>query len=157
LIDFDFASFGYVNRSRVRTQGAELKLRWTAHAKLSVDANATWLDAKDLLGATLLHEPHWLGGARLTWRPTSRLSLRVDAHAVSRYYDTEFPVPERDLVAGNAVFGFAGSWRVERGWILRAHLHRLPRAAALLLDRRRLAAALRERWSRIAAAWHARL
>lgn len=130
LIDFDFASFAFVNRSRVRTQGAEFHLRWAAaRAKLTVDANATCLDAKDLLGGTLLYEPHWLGGARLTWRPVSRLSLRLDARAVSRYYDTELSVPERDVVAGNGVFGFAGSWRLERGWILRAHLDNLANRA----------------------------
>jgi vitamin B12 transporter len=129
LIDFDFAAFGYVNRSRVRSQGAELHVRWTPQRQLSVDANATWIDAKDLEGGPLLQKPHWLSGARLTWQPTSRLRLRLDAHAVSRYYDTQFPVPDRDVVAGNSVFGFSGSWRVERGWALRARLDNLANRA----------------------------
>jgi vitamin B12 transporter len=129
LIDFDFASFGYVNRARVRSQGAELHLRWTPRSQLTADASATWIDAKDLDGSPLLQQPHWLGSARLTWQPSSRLSLRLDCRAVSRYYDTEYPAPERDFVAGNGVFGFAGSWRVERAWTLRARLDNLANRA----------------------------
>jgi vitamin B12 transporter len=129
LIDFDFARFGYVNRSRVRTQGAELHLRWSARRQLTVDANVTWIDAKDLAGGALLQEPHWLGGARLSWQPSSRLSLRLEARAISRYYDTQLPVPDRGVVTGNGIVGLSGSWRLERGWTLRARLDNLANRA----------------------------
>jgi outer membrane receptor protein involved in Fe transport len=125
LIDFDFQQFQNVNRSQVRTKGAEIEVRWQPHATLSVQAEATWVDAKDLGGAQLLQQPKWFGGGRVTWQPTPRISLRVQAHAVSRYLDHQIPVPERDSVDGYGLFGFAGSWRVKDGLWLRARMDNL--------------------------------
>ena len=38
--------------------------------------------------ASLLHEPRWTGGGRLTWQPDERLSLRLQARARSRATST---------------------------------------------------------------------
>ena len=125
LVDFDFEQFLHVNRSRVRTQGVELSARWRPHPALGLDAEATYLDAQDLDGGVLLHEPRWTGGVRLTWQPDERLSLRVQARAVSGSYDQQIPVPDRDTVDGYSLVGLAGSWRVHDGWTLRARLDNL--------------------------------
>lgn len=61
LVDFDYQQFQNVNRARVRMQGVELTARWRPHPTLSLDAEATWLDAKDLNGGALRHEPRWTG------------------------------------------------------------------------------------------------
>ncbi len=125
LVDFDFEQFLHVNRARVLAQGAELTARWQPHPALAVDAEATYLEAKDLDGDRLLHEPRWTGGARLTWRPDGRLSLRLQARAVSRYFDEQIPVPDRDVVEGYGLLGIAGSWRVHDGLTLRTRVDNL--------------------------------
>ncbi len=125
LVDFDFDQFLHVNRSRVRMQGVEILVRWQPHRTLAVDAEATYLDAEDLDGGVLLHEPRWTGGGRVTWRPDDRLSLRLQARAVARSFDEQIPVPERDTVDGYGLVGLAGSWRVRNRWTLRARLDNL--------------------------------
>jgi vitamin B12 transporter len=125
LIDFDFQQFQNVNRAQVRTRGAELTLRWQPHPTLTVAAEATWVVALDLSGARLLQQPRWFGGARVTWQPNPRLSLRAMARGVSRYFDMQYPVPERDTVDGYGFFGFAGSWRVRDGLSLRTRVDNL--------------------------------
>ena len=124
-MDFDFEQFLHVNRSRVRTQGVELSARWRPHPALGLDAEATHLDAQDLDGGVLLHEPRWTGGVRLTWQPDERLSLRLQARAVSGSYDQQIPVPDRDTVDGYGLVGLAGSWRFRDGFTLRARLDNL--------------------------------
>lgn len=125
LVDFDFEQFLHVNRSRVRARGAELTARWQPHPALALDAEATYLEARDLDGGRLLHQPRWTGGARVTWRPEERLSLRLQARAVSRSLDEQIPVPDRDTVSGYGLLGFAGSWRVRDALTLRARLDNL--------------------------------
>ena len=83
------------------------------------------MDAEDLSGEPLLYEPRWLGGGRVTWQPGERLSLRLEARAVSHYLDRQLPVPDRGMVDGYGLLGFAGSWRLGRGLVLRARLDNL--------------------------------
>jgi vitamin B12 transporter len=125
LVDFDFDQFLHVNRARVRTQGVELTAHWQPHETLRLDAEVTWLEAKDLSGDPLLYEPRWQGGGGLTWQPSPELSLRLFTRAVSEYLDNQIPVPDRDTVAGYGLVGFAGSWRFQRGWSVRARLDNL--------------------------------
>jgi vitamin B12 transporter len=126
LVDFDYDRFQNVNRAKVRSHGVELTLRWQALPSLSLEGEATWLEARDLSGGgPLLFEPRWSGGGRLTWRPDDRLSLRLFTQARSPYLDHQLPVPERDTVAGYGILGFAGSWRVRKAWSLRARLDNL--------------------------------
>jgi vitamin B12 transporter len=114
-----------VNRARVRTQGVELAARWRPHETLLVDAEVTWLDARDLSGEPLLYEPRWMGGGSLTWQPSAAVSLRLFTRAVSEYLDAQIPVPDRHSVPGYGLLGLAGSWRIHRGWSVRARLDNL--------------------------------
>ena len=125
LVDFDFDLFLHVNRAKVRTQGVELALAWRPHRSVDLSAQATYVDAKDISGAPLLFEPHWLGSGRLTWRPDERLTVRLDLRAVSRYLDRQLTVPDRDTVEGRGLLGFAGSWQVGSGLTLRARADNL--------------------------------
>ncbi|HVT57774.1 MAG TPA: TonB-dependent receptor [Thermoanaerobaculia bacterium] len=130
LIDFDFQRFLHVNRSIVEAHGAELALTWRPAAPLSAAVNLTWQEVKDLRShAPLLHRPRWVGGGRVDWRPLERLSLRLDAQAVSRSFDQELAVPGRDTVAGYPVIGFAAGWRLGSaagaGWKLRGRVDNL--------------------------------
>ena len=58
----------------------------------------------------------------MTWKPLSRLSLRLDGRAVARNFDHQIPVPERDSVSGYRVFGLGGSWRLKDRWTLRMRI-----------------------------------
>jgi outer membrane receptor protein involved in Fe transport len=66
LVDFDFDLFTHVNRAKVRTRGAELTFRWQPHPTLSLEGEATYVDAEESSGEPLLYEPRWLGGG-LGW------------------------------------------------------------------------------------------
>jgi outer membrane cobalamin receptor len=123
LIDFDFASFRHVNRSEVRAHGAELTFDWSPRPVFALQGDLTWLVTKDAGSSEpLLHRPRWSGGARVTWKPLSRLSLRLDGRAVARNFDHQIPVPELDSVSGYRVVGLGGSWRVKDRWTLRMRI-----------------------------------
>jgi outer membrane cobalamin receptor len=125
LIDFDFDRFQNVNRARVRTQGVELAVRWQARPTLAVEGEATYLDAADFSGSRLLQVPRWTGGGRITWRPVPRASLRAQLRGSSRYFDRQYPVPERDGVDGYGLLGAAASWRIDKRLVLRARADNL--------------------------------
>jgi outer membrane cobalamin receptor len=125
LVDFDFDLFLHVNRARVRTQGTELTATWRPSRAFDVSAQATYVDARDLSGGTLLFEPRWIGSGRVTWRPGARLVLRADLRAVSSYLDRQLPVPDRDRVDGRGLLGLAGSWRFADGLTLRVRADNL--------------------------------
>lgn len=125
LVDFDFDRFLHVNRARVRMRGIELTVRWRPTASLAIDGDATYLEVSDLGGGALLHAPRWTGGGRLTWRPVSRLSLRLQTRASSRYLDQQYPVPDHESVDGYGLLGAAASWRAGSGLVLRARADNL--------------------------------
>jgi vitamin B12 transporter len=126
LVDFDFHAFLHVNRARVRAQGAELWLRWEPQRTVKLALDATWVDARDPSGTQpLLHRPRWSGGARLDWRPTARVGLRLDVRAVTRSLDHQIPVPDRSSVAGYGLSGFSAWCRWRKGWTLRTRLDNL--------------------------------
>ncbi len=126
LIDFDFATFTHLNRSEVEARGVELSLGWRPSERWSVHANATWQRVEDLATqARLRHRPKWVGGARLDWRPIPRLDLQLDFQGVSRSFDEQIPVPERDVVSGYGLGGLAGSWRLSDRFELRGRIDNL--------------------------------
>jgi outer membrane cobalamin receptor len=125
LVDFDFDLFLHVNRARVRTRGVELTARWRPHPSLTVAGEATFVNADDPSGEPLLYEPRWVGGGRVTWKPGERLSLQLEARAVSHYLDRQLPVPDRDTVGGYGLLAFAGSCRLGWGLALRARVDNL--------------------------------
>jgi iron complex outermembrane receptor protein/vitamin B12 transporter len=126
LIDFDFETFRHLNRSQVEARGVEWTLGWKPADRLSVHANATWQQVKDVTTqAKLRHRPKWVGGARLDWRPATRFDLQLDFQAVSQSFDEQIPVPDRETVSGYGVAGLAGSWRLSRSWRLRGRIDNL--------------------------------
>jgi vitamin B12 transporter len=126
LVDFDFDRFLHVNRARVLSQGVEMTARWQPHPTVWLDAEATFLDVRDLeSGGPLLHTPKWTGGGRLTWQPSPAFSLRVQARATAGYLDVQYPVPDRDSVDGYGLLGAAGSWRFTRTLSIRARADNL--------------------------------
>lgn len=127
LIDFDFQQFLHVNRSAVEARGAELTLAWRPAARLSAALDATCQEVTDLIpgDGPLLHRPRWIGGAHIDFDATPRLRLRLDSQGVSRYLDTEIPVPDRDSVASHQLVGAGATFQLTPAWHLRARLDNL--------------------------------
>ncbi|HKI02521.1 MAG TPA: TonB-dependent receptor [Thermoanaerobaculia bacterium] len=126
LIDFDFETFTHLNRSEVEAQGVETTVGWTPLDRLSLRANATWQQVEDrTTHARLRHRPKWVGGARLDWRPSDRLSLQLDAQTLSESFDEQIPVPERDTVPGYGLIGLAGTWRLAGPWEIHGRIDNL--------------------------------
>lgn len=127
LIDFDFQQFLHVNRSSVEARGAELSLAWRPTSRFTAALNATCQEVTDLTpgDGPLLHRPRWIGGARVDWQASARLHLRIDSQGVSRYLDTEIPVPDRDSVASFQIFGAGADWQLAGDWRLRARIDNL--------------------------------
>jgi outer membrane cobalamin receptor len=127
LIDFDFATFAFVNRSEVEADGVEASLAWTPTAPLELRANATWQDVEDGdTGERLRNRPEWIGGLRLTWRPLAgRLRLAVDGQWASESVDTAPTVPGRDSVAGYQLFGAAAAYTIAERWEAHARIDNL--------------------------------
>jgi vitamin B12 transporter len=65
LIDFDAATFRFVNVARALQDGVEAS--WLATVGGGrIEASLTWLDARDGAGAALLRRPAWSGSVALT-------------------------------------------------------------------------------------------
>jgi iron complex outermembrane receptor protein/vitamin B12 transporter len=126
LIDFDFESFTHLNRSEVEARGVEARLDWRPTARLALHANGTWQEVEDLATqARLRHRPKRTGGARLVWTPRAEIDLQLDLQAVSKSFDEQIPVPDRDTVPGRELLGLSASWQVAESWRLRARIDNL--------------------------------
>jgi outer membrane cobalamin receptor len=118
LIDFDFDTFQTVNRSSVRTDGAELALGWTPIERLALRVALTGQDIDVEGGGTLRQRPDRIGGASLAWR-ANRLRCELDGQWVSERFDEQIPVPDRTTVSGyvllgaNLSFAFSPRWEVQ--------------------------------------------
>lgn len=83
-IGFDYSA-GYANIDHSRTQGVELTLRADVTDNLSLNANYTYTDAKNLdTGLILPHEPKHLVSGSIVWLPIERVttSLNVTRNGV---------------------------------------------------------------------------
>lgn len=100
LIDFDFATFRLVNRSRVQIDGVEAALSWQATPTLSARAHATVTDID--LGdnaAELLYRPEEYGGIQATWRWQDRWSAHAQLQYVGERAGSSVPTGDRTLGA----------------------------------------------------------
>lgn len=126
LIDFDFDLFTHLNRSEVDTRGAEGTFGWHPSERLAIDASVTWQRFEDrLTDVNLRHRPEWSGDLRLRWNPVQVVSLDLEGHAVSWYFDEQIPVPNRETVAGHELLNLGASWRFSSPWELRLLLENL--------------------------------
>ena len=92
-VDFDFDVFQLVNRSRVRAEGGEVVVPVAGARSFYLEGRGTWLQARELSGAPLLHRPRWTGGGAIGWRPGTRASVQVQWRGVSSSLDEQLTVP----------------------------------------------------------------
>jgi vitamin B12 transporter len=107
LIDFDFASGGYVNIGEIRSRGLEAEAAWRPSSFFAASLNYTLTDAIDRAsGLQLPRQPVHKGVATFSFSPTDRVSLGASLIVNGK---------ERDFPTGNAAFVLAditASWRV---------------------------------------------
>jgi vitamin B12 transporter len=112
LIDFSPQQFRLVNRSSAITQGVEWSASFSPIRQIKVTGQLTFLDAR-LLGTTehLRDLPRWRGGFGVQWRVSSRLWTGFEALAVSRRYDFQLPIPDRETVPAYTTASFVTSYQ----------------------------------------------
>jgi outer membrane cobalamin receptor len=126
LVDFDFDTFRFVNRSEVTSRGAEGTFDWRPSDKVDVHANLTYQDVENRdTGETLRQRPRWVGGGRAVWQALPRLSWELDGQGVSDRLDEQIPVPQIDTVDGYILFGTALTWRASAPWVVTARIDNL--------------------------------
>lgn len=100
------------NAAGTSTQkGLELAGQARLTAAVSVDAAATFLDAKES-GVRELRRPRTIASANLTWRPAARASLTLTARYNGPMYDTEFATFSRVRLKSFTLVNLAGSFNV---------------------------------------------
>lgn len=116
----------HLNRSNVRSYGAELAAGWSPHDRLHFNASLTRQEVEDLQSAEpLRHRPEWVGGGFMTWRLAQSLRWEVDAQSVSQSHDQQIPVPERRTTAGYTLYGSSLLYRFAPHWQLRGRVDNL--------------------------------
>ncbi|HEU4652854.1 MAG TPA: TonB-dependent receptor [Steroidobacteraceae bacterium] len=99
LIDFDFATFKLINRSRVDIDGVEMFVNYRPLDTLSISARWTEssFDMQD--DAQLLYRPKSYGGLSFNWHFDARWDLFADARFVGSRHGSSVPTGDRDLDA----------------------------------------------------------
>lgn len=117
LIDFDFPTFSFVNRSRVKSEGIEATLHWQAGERWTFQASLTRQDVEGPSDdVQLRHRPELFGAARASWQLSDAIRWTVDVQSVSDRFDQQLPVPTRTSVAGYGVAGTTLTFDVAPGW-----------------------------------------
>ena len=113
-LGFDWEREGYANREDVRLRGVEVEHRQRLGPQLRLDANLSYVAARDEQGERLAGGAEWLGNLAVLWRPrepwTAALQLRhVGTRArppedppppVAAYTTLDFTLTRRPLGAG---------------------------------------------------------
>ena len=129
LIDFDFATFQLVNRSRVRAEGAELSLDARLGRRLRLRANTTLQSVEDeATHADLLRRPESYGSILLSWRPRmgpgDPFRLLLDLRFQGPSFDEQLPTGRRQLDSYRLV-GIAADWAFHPRFVIRARVDNL--------------------------------
>jgi vitamin B12 transporter len=113
LIAFEGTDFSATNIGRAAIDGAELDGRYVLGA-LSLSANATWQDARDLNGdAPLLRRARRKANASADWRFDNGAGVGIDLTAVSARPDFGGPLAGYGRVDLRGSAPLAGGWRLE--------------------------------------------
>jgi vitamin B12 transporter len=99
LVDFDAASFRFVNRDEVTIAGAEVEMRWRPSAAFELAGALTMLDIES--PTPLRNRPRWQGTLRLTWRPNEDVDVTAQLRGNSDFFDAS--IPTGLIVAGGHI------------------------------------------------------
>ncbi|MFT3808273.1 TonB-dependent receptor domain-containing protein [Arenimonas sp.] len=128
LIELDAGFVEYININRARVHGAELQYGWRRGA-FSLDANATWQDARDLGNDTaLLRRPKRKLNVGADYRFDNGFSLGLDAAAVGPRPDFGAMLP------GYSRFDLRAAWTLASHWHLEVRIENLGDRDYVLVD-----------------------
>ncbi len=113
LIDFSAIAFRLVNRSHVRTEGAETAASFAVTRGIQLRAWGSFLDWEiEPLGEPLRDQPDWQAGFSLDAKFPKQIRASSTTLWVGRRYDFQVPVPDITMVGGysttNLVVGYYG-------------------------------------------------
>lgn len=98
LIDFDSVTFSMVNRDRLEVDGAEMQFNYRPNERLSLNMQATYVDAEfDNSSTPVLQRPEWRGSLNLRWAPNHRWLLHASWLTVGQSMDSSIPTGEMVL------------------------------------------------------------
>lgn len=120
-IQYNPVTFSNINLDPTRRQGVELEAHHDLTRTLTLDANATWLQAEfrsgtyngvDLAGKTVPLVPKWMANLGATWRPDDKLFVSLAAQYVGKArmdndQANEFDTRLDDYVLVNGKVGYA--------------------------------------------------
>jgi len=87
LIVWDWGTSRYANVQQARTEGIETSATWRPLTWLSLNANYTYLDAKnDTTQKQLTYRPHHTAGGSVNIRPIDKLNWNVSMQYVGKRY-----------------------------------------------------------------------
>jgi len=126
-IQFNPITFSNTNLDPTRRQGVELEGHYAVTRTLTLDANATWLQARfrsgeaggvDLAGKTVPLVPKWMANAGATWQPTDRFFVSgaiqyVGASRMDNDQANEFDHRLDDYVLVNGKAGYKFTRHIE--------------------------------------------
>jgi len=98
MIDFDSTLFKMVNRPGVTIKGVEMGGHYAINDRLSLQAQATYLDISVKANTQPLRQlPDWRGGMSLRWVPAPHWLLDTSWLYVGETFDSSVPTGERIL------------------------------------------------------------
>jgi len=98
------AAQAFGNVANAKAQGAEFELTQQVGANLHIDANVSYVDARDnrdlplLAQQPIMEVPHWMGNIGLLWNPTHDLTLGVHWNHVGDRLGAQPSSGQYDLV-----------------------------------------------------------
>ncbi len=114
LIDFDYATYRFMNVTTAKISGAELGATWMLTPGLNVRTQATWLDTRDDAGRALLRRPRWAGTVTLSGRASRRLRIDLTTMVLGVRDDIDPVTFARRSAPGVVTANLALAWRVQR-------------------------------------------
>jgi vitamin B12 transporter len=112
LVDFDNATFQFVNRPLVTGEGAEVAVHYAVTDTVSVDTHTSYSDVNmQNSGIQLLQRPKWRGGAQVTWRPVPAWSFFANGLATGRAEDYSIPPGGYVALGSYTVFNLNTEWQ----------------------------------------------
>ncbi|MDO6720750.1 TonB-dependent receptor [Psychrosphaera sp. 1_MG-2023] len=83
LIDFDGQTFALVNRSNIRSAGAEVIVEHELTTQLSMSGHVTYVHTKTQEGALLTGRPEWQAGLTMNYQYNKNLSTSISTTYIS--------------------------------------------------------------------------
>ncbi|MFT5451437.1 MAG: vitamin B12 transporter [Enterobacterales bacterium] len=119
LIDFDPIAFTNVNRSTVRTKGAELSVAYQVSDKLKLQGHISYLNIDTFDSTVILRRrPEWKTGININYKHTDTMTFLLRFNTNNRYYDSSIPTGLTEMKALSRL-DMSFRWEINKDYTLR--------------------------------------